>query len=235
MNDRNYVFYPVPDKEAVVVNSENDFELALVLKKKQQNRSIVIQTIDRIIEEKEAVFAASVGKKSICFVGHSQLDQWKIDIIAGYKVRNCAVSGISSFEYEEKILNLDKLKCTDDIFLVMHGTNDIVWDYTIDEIVESIRKTINYIKGRNVASPVFFLSCLHVNGRLDRSNTRIDELNNTLKNALGSCVIWIDTSFMDDKFGNLDEAYTKDGLHISDKGYEVLKTEIENTIKGMGF
>lgn len=234
IDDRNYAFYHVPDKEAVVINHANDFELALILKKKQENRRFVVRMIDNIIEEKSSVLANKAEGKSICMVGHSQLDQWADTEIEGYKVRNCGISGISSFEYDEKILSKNKLNCGADVFLVMHGTNDIVWDYTIDEIILSIKKTIDYIKERNSSVPIIFLSCLHVNGRIDRNNLKIDAMNAALKKILEDSVIWIDTTFMDDKYGNLDEAYTKDGLHITDTGYKVLKNEIEKTMRGIG-
>lgn len=42
-NEGNYAFYCVPDKEAVVINHANDFELALILKKKQENRRLAVQ------------------------------------------------------------------------------------------------------------------------------------------------------------------------------------------------
>ena len=73
-----------------------------------------------------------------------------------------------------------------------------------------------------------------MNGRIDRNNLKIDAMNAALKKILEDSVIWIDTTFMDDKYGNLDEAYTKDGLHITDTGYKVLKNEIEKTMRGIG-
>ena len=234
MDDRKYAFYPVPDNEAVVINSTNDFELALVLKKKQQNRLFVIETINRTIKEKDSVLKNSLEEPSICFVGHSQLDQWSVQEIAGYRVRNCGISGISSFEYDEKILRQNILNCNANVFLVMHGTNDIVWDYSIQEIVDSIKNTINYIRKNNPKAPILFVSCLHVNGRLDRNNKRIDEMNSSLKSALGETVCWIDTSFMNDKYGKLDESYTKDGLHITDLGYNALLEKIQKTMEDIG-
>jgi hypothetical protein len=234
MDERQYYFYQVPDSEAVSINSVNDFELALVLKKKQENRPLVLQTIDRIIKDKANVFAESFNGRSICFVGHSQLDQWSIEDLCGYKVRNCAVSGISSFEYNEKIIAKELLNCDTDAFVVMHGTNDVVWDYTIEEMVESINRNVDYLICCNPSAPIIFLACIHVNGRLDRSNTRIDELNKTLKAQLKDKVFWLDTSFMDDKYGCLDEKCTKDGLHLSETGYALLKEEIEKTMKRIG-
>ena len=233
MEERNYVFFPVQDKNGAVIRTDNDDELALILKMKRENRPFVLQNIDRIIKDKQKTMCNPIADKSVCLVGHSQLDQWKVDNIAGYKVRNCAVSGISSFEYEEQILNHGLLNCQSDCFIVMHGTNDIVWDYTIEEIGLCIKRNIEYIIQRTNA-PIIFLSCIHVNGRIDRSNKRIDELNNNLYKKLCHEVEWIDTSFMDDECGKLNSIYTNDGLHISEMGYEALKMEIINAMKRIG-
>lgn len=223
-------YYNVPDVEAVVINSVNEFELALILKKKQQNRNIVISMIKKRIEEKKLILSTSIAGKSICLIGHSQLDKWDIKNIVDYKVRNCAISGISSFEYNDFILAPKMLNCQADLFLIMHGTNDIVWDYTVDEMVSSIKKTIEYVRNNNACAPILFLSNIHTNGRLDRSNQIIDKLNTNLKEALKNQVIWVDMSFMDDEYGDLDALYTTDGLHINDVGYDALKKEVEKNI-----
>ena len=65
------------------------------------------------------------------------------------------------------------------------------------------------------------------NGRIDRSNTRIDVLNAALQKRLADSVVWIDTSFMDDENGNLRQQYTTDGLHLTNTGYQILQAEIE--------
>lgn len=231
MEDRGYYFYQILDREAPLSSNADNFELALVLKRKQENRPNVLQMIDKIIQEKDAVFKYVSECKSICFVGHSQIDQWNLNDIGGYHVRNCGISGITSFEYYEKILSKDLLNCYSDLFFIMHGTNDIVWDYSIEEIVDSIEKNIEYIRKKNEIAPIIFASCLHVNGRLDRNNTRIDKLNLALQNRLKNRVIWFDTSFFDDKYGNLSEEYTKDGLHINEAGYDMFLYKLESVIK----
>lgn len=76
--------------------------------------------IDRIIPEKKSIFSGTNMWHQICFIGHSQLDQWNITEIRGYHVRNCGVSGIFSLEYNGKILQTGMINCEDDIFLVMH-------------------------------------------------------------------------------------------------------------------
>lgn len=226
--ERDFAFYPIQNSGKV--DSVLNHELSLIYKKKIENRPFVIRTIENIITKKDDIFRIPKQGKSICLIGHSQLDQWDVKEIYGYKVRNCAVSGITSFEYNAKILKSNKLNCESDMFLVMHGTNDIVWNYTIAEITESINQTITYIRKRNNHAAIIFLSCMHVNGRLDRSNERIDMLNSELHARLKD-VIWIDTDFMNDEFGNLNSKFTTDGLHISNEGYFILKTEIENIIK----
>ena len=234
MSDRQYAFCHILDNGENRIDSTKALELSLVLKKKQKNRPFVIETTNRIISEKQFLLKNGLKEPSICFVGHSQLDQWPVQEISGYKVRNCGISGISSFEYYEKILSKNMLNCNADIFLVMHGTNDIVWDYSTEEIVRSIRRTIEYIRENNSKSPIFFVSCLHVNGRLDRNNDRIDELNRSLKYALSNSVFWIDTSFMNDEFGNLDIKFTQDGLHINDLGYITLLKKIQEIMGDIG-
>lgn len=190
--------------------------------------------IDQIISEKLLLFSVPFVEKNICLIGSSQLEQWKVNGIAGYKVCNCAVSGITSFEYNEKIIDKNLLACETNAFLVIHRTNGAFLDYTINEMVESIKKNIDYLKKINPTAPIIFLSCLHVNGRIDRNNSRIDVLNKALKKAFDNSAVWIETSFMDDRYGYLDEAYTTAVLYITEAVYAQLKEEIEKTIKRIG-
>ncbi len=204
-----------------------------ILKMKLDNRPFVLKKIDEISENKKGVFSSSPKDSSICFVGHSQLDQWDIEELNGYKIRNCAISGITSFEYNELILQKQMLNCGSDCFIVMHGTNDIVWDYSVEEIAMSIKETIDYIRNKTNA-PIIFIACTHVNGRIDRSNARIDELNSRLKAVLLPQVTWLDTGFFDNSDGVFDRQYTEDGLHLTGLGYELLKTKIIEKMKEIG-
>ena len=214
--------------ESVVINSKNDFELALILKKKELNAPVLRKQILARIQEKKATFAAE-NKKGICLIGHSQIDFWNIETIKDYKVRNCGIAGISSKEYFDDILSKNLLSCSEDLYLVMHGTNDIVYELDMSEIICSIQKTIDYIKERKPNAKIYFLECLTVNGRLDRSNKTVLKLNTELKQSLKD-VTMITTSSLNDEYGLLKKEYTKDGLHLSDKGYEVLKKIVEEAM-----
>lgn len=214
--------------ESVVINSKNDFELALILKKKELNAPILRKQILARIEEKKPVFA-SENKNGICLIGHSQIDFWGTENIKNHKVRNCGIAGISSKEYYDDILSKNLLGCSEDLYLVMHGTNDIVYELDMSEIVCSIQKTIDYIKERKKNAKIYFLECLTVNGRLDRSNKTVLKLNTELKQSLKD-VTMITTSSMNDEYGLLKKEYTKDGLHLSEKGYEILQKIVEEAI-----
>lgn len=226
-------YFKLSPKEAVVINTRNDFELAVVLKKKELNAKILADEILSRIDEKRKVLSCPGGEKGICLIGHSQIDNWDVEELAGRKVRNCGIKGISGFEYKKYILDGQLLECGEDTYVMMHGTNDILYDFTPADIVDNLNQMAAYIKSRKKGAAIFFVSCLHVNGRLDRDNGRIDCLNHALRSGL-SDVYWIDCSEMDDGFGNLKQQYTSDGLHLSPAGYDVLKGIIENELNKKG-
>lgn len=226
---KNYLLSP---GESLVVRTQDDFELALVLKKKEKSRSLLPGIIKDRIEEKREILRCGM-RDSVCLVGHSQLDDWDIREICGMPVRNCGIRGISSFQYRELILDTGILDGTSDAFVVMQGTNDIVYDYSLDEIVQSIKKMLFYIRERNPDAIICVVACLHVNGRADRSNRKIDRLNAALCDAVRETdAFWVDMGEMDDSFGNLRREYTCDGLHLSYEGYTVFGRVLENGIRG---
>ena len=217
--------------ESLVLNTKNDFELALALLLKENKSAVRKQGILNRIEKKLEPAETAAGENTIGLIGHSQLDNWQERNIGGYKVLNYGISGISSFEYYNYILKDERLKLTSDIYLVMHGINDVAGKRTAEEIYESIVRTFDYVRSRRPSARIFFICCAHVNGRLDRSNLRIDELNDYMLEHLPPDIVPIRLDEMDDEFGNLDISYTTDGLHFSEKGYEKLKEIVEEKIK----
>lgn len=221
-------FYELDDKEALAADSVNNFELALVLRKKEINAQLLKQNILNDIDNKKSIMQSE--SDGICMIGHSQIDRWKIDSISGMKVRNCGISGISSFEYNDYILEPELINCNENKYIVMHGTNDIIYNYSIDDMCHSIRKTIEYIRARKPQAAIYFINCLHTNGRMDRSNKAIDELNKALKEFMPD-VRWIGTPEMDNGYGELNPDYTEDGLHLNENGYTLLQHIVERELE----
>ena len=231
-NQSEYIKFYLSDTEALVLNTRNDFELALVLLQKENKRQAAKNAVLSRIEEKSELFEGDSGEDTVGLIGHSQLDNWEETDIGGYRVLNYGIRGISSFGYYEHILKVGRLKLTSGLYLVMHGTNDIVSDYTYEEIFESIMRTFEYIRKQKPAARIFFICCAHVNGRLDRSNIRIDEFNGYMLKHLPPDIVPVSLDEMNDEFGNLESGYTTDGLHFSEKGYEKLKEIVLENIKG---
>lgn len=224
-------YFDLSQEESLVINTVNDFELALVLMKKKLGRTLLTESILNRIEEKRNIITGCVSEDTVCLVGHSQLDNWDCTEIAGEKVRNCGIRGISSVEYNQYILDKKLLNCNSNTYIVMHGTNDIVHPYSDESIINSISRTFDYIIQRNPEARIYFLTISNTNGRLDRSNKRIDKLNKQIITAFSRQVHIIDTKPLSDDFGDLRSEYTLDGLHFSDEGYKRLMTIVEDAIK----
>lgn len=224
-------YYTLKPEEDLVINSINDFELALVLKKKKDSKKLLTKCILERIQEKESTFLQCDNNDTICLVGHSQLDNWMCSNIAGHKIRNCGIGGISSLEYEEYILKKNLLNCNSDRFIVMHGTNDIIYPYSDEFIIESISHTFDFIERNNPKAKIYFIAIANTNGRLDRSNRRINILNDKMALAFSKRVSFIDVKELSDEFGDLRREYTIDGLHFSPEGYEMLLKIVERNLE----
>ncbi|MGP1411745.1 MAG: GDSL-type esterase/lipase family protein [Peptoanaerobacter stomatis] len=217
--------FVLPEEEGIVINSKNDFELALILLRKKNKDSTIVDMLIQEIKEKQKLF--STGTSEDCLlIGHSQFAQWNTQSLKGMPVRNCAISGISSFQYNNFILKPKLLNCCAKKIIVMHGTNDIVYNCTFDEILQSINNTLDYIKMHS-NNPIYFVLCLPVNGRLDRSNDTINKLNFMLKKNLPDDIIRIDVSDMQDQYGDLNQDFTSDGLHLNEYGYKKFQSILE--------
>ncbi len=222
--------YLLGSSESLVVEDNNDFELALILKKKEQSAAVLQDSIQGRIQEKQQILKGGM-ENSVCLIGHSQFDDWDVKELYGMTVRNCGIRGISSFQYRKLILEAGMLHCGSNAFVIMQGTNDIVSDYTVGQIAGSIRDIVFFVRGHNPDAPIFIVPCLHVNGRGDRSNQKIDECNAALYKLIrGENMFWVDMEALDDDFGNLKREYTRDGLHLSREGYALFGKLLEGSM-----
>lgn len=217
-------------EETVLVENSNTFELSLVLCNKRNKPKWLREMILDRISEKEDVLLNSNDSQEICLVGHSQFDQWNVDSLCGLKVRNCGISGITTREYIDDIVDTGKLSFGSEPILVLLGINDIATDKTVSEIAEDVLELLEKIR-RKTLNPIFCLETIHINGRLDRNNSKVDELNEIVKKNMPSTVKWVTTSDMDDPYDNLNCRYTTDGLHLNELGYEMLQRIIEREVR----
>lgn len=222
----------IMDKESSIdIDDKIDFELAIILMNKIKKHEILIKNINEKIKMKSQLFK-SQNRDDIVIIGHSIIDDWNVEKINNKNVVNLGIDGISSFEYNDLILSKNLLKCNSNTYVIMFGTNDIIYNKTSEEICNSILKTINYIKKLNSNAKIYFIMCLNVNGRMDRSNITINNLNDFIKQKLNNTDIkLIYTEDLNDKYGNLDIKYTYDGLHLNENGYAELKKIVEKALQ----
>ena len=216
-------------EESIIVKDVNSFELSLALIRKREKHIWLRKKILERIQTKMSLFSHVVEKNEVCLIGHSQFDQWNISSLMGCPVYNFGISGITAKEYLEDIFEKQLIKNIRGRIFILIGVNDIILPLTIEEMANSITNLIDKISLKfNV--PIYYIETLHVNGRLDRSNKRIDMLNSLVKNNISRNIIWISTKKFDDPFGNLSYRYTTDGLHLNETGYLVLKELLEEKI-----
>ena len=120
------------------------------------------------------------------------------------------------------------------VFLLI-GTNDLIHDKSVDDIVSNIEEIISEIKNNRPQAEIYVESVYPVNDNLDedmvdvRENDDIMKINDKIKKYCDDnnyTYINMYDKLLDDD-GNFNEEYSDDGLHPNDRGYEVITKEIK--------
>ncbi|MDY4279994.1 MAG: GDSL-type esterase/lipase family protein [[Pasteurella] mairii] len=222
------IAYFMDKSVSIDIDDRQDFEYFYFLMQQKNKELILLNAIKQRIEYKKPYFKQV---KEITFIGHSILDQWSINSIHQSAVNNLAISGISTREYIDFILDNGLISSLDEKVVLMMGTNDIVkanWSnqsvlFDIQELISKIYKIKHNIK-------IYFLEITPVALRADRNNEDILQLNKFLKENLTN-IKWVDLySAFSDKYGKLDLALSNDGLHLNMQGYKLLQSILEKEI-----
>lgn len=123
------------------------------------------------------------------------------------------------------------------VFLLI-GTNDILYKDK-EEIIDNIKKIIDNIKKERPNCKIYLESIYPINdtddGKIDhdtvgtRKNDDIKKINKELElYASKNNITYINMyDQLIDEDGNLNLEYTREGLHLSDKGYEVVTDNLK--------
>ena len=169
------------------------------------------------------------------FLGDSITDYYDLDkYYKGLPVVNSGISGNTTNDIlndmKARVYNYNPSK----VFLLI-GTNDLVHDISVDDIVSNIEKIISDIKDNRLQAEIYVESVYPVNDNLDeemvdvRNNNDIKDINKKIKKYCDDndyIYINIYDKLLDDD-GNFSEEYTDDGLHPNDNGYEVITEEVK--------
>ena len=221
--------YFMNKEDSVDIDDSFDFEIAITILNKKNKEENLIKAIKNRIQQKDELFDEI---KDITLIGNSLFDNWKIEKLNNNSVANLGIAGISTKQYQEYILNENKIKHIANKTVIMTGTNDIVdKSLNFEDILNNINKLIESLLKINKNTKIYFIEIPSIAFRMDRNKEEIFKLNEYLKNNLDESIKYIEVNkYMTDDFKNLKLEYTYDGLHFNEEGYKILEKILEKEI-----
>ena len=209
--------YFMNKEDSIDIDDSLDFEIAITILNKKNKEQNLIKAIKNRIQQKNELFYET---KDITLIGNSLFDNWKIEKLNNNSVANLGIAGISTKQYQEYILDENKIKYIANKTVIMTGTNDIVdKSLSFEDILNSINKLIENLLKINKDTKIYFIEIPSIAFRMDRNKEEIFKLNEYLKNNLDESIKYIEVNrYMTDDFKNLKLEYTYDGLHFNEEG-----------------
>ena len=220
--------YMMEKSVSIDIDDAQDFEYFYFLMQQKNKEISLLNAIKQRIQFKKNQFNQT---KNSTLIGHSILDQWNVSKINNLEVNNLGISGISTQEYIQYIINEKLLTTVSPIVLIMSGTNDIIKSAWSNEMIaNNIQKLVDYILNINSDVKIYFLEITPTAFRQDRNNIHIRELNDYLKSHSEN-VTWVNLYYQFlNQYGKLDLKYSYDGLHLNEQGYQLLTEILEKEL-----
>ena len=220
------IAYKMDEDDSIDIDGRNDFELAINLLIRKNKKKEMENLVKTRIQEKK-IFENNINNP-ITLIGHSFFDKWNIKTINNKHVNNWGISGCTAQLYKKFILEKCSFELLDKTVIVMFGTNEIIFESNVSKIIEEINLCIKKIYSLG-AKKVLFINITNVNGRIERENYFINYCKSEFSKHIKVDKI-ISTDKLNDEFGWLNKDYTYDGLHLNNKGYDILLDIIEGEI-----
>ena len=180
----------------------------------------------------------SVLEPDVIFIGDSIVEYYPLQELFG-TAKTIVNRGIRGYQTKLLLENLDAHLYGDavDQIVLLIGTNDIGKDIPINEALDNLERVIQSIARDYPLSQIKLLSILPVNEGEKykqtvyiRTNEKIREWNQAYE-ALASAYMQVDFvpiyDSLTDSEGQLQSAYTTDGLHLSVAGYQALSEALK--------
>ena len=180
----------------------------------------------------------SLLEPDMIFIGDSIVEYYPLQELLG-TAKTIVNRGIRGYQTGLLLDNLDAHLYGDavDQIVLLIGTNDIGKDIPMNDALDNLERVIQSIAREYPLSQIKLLSILPVNEGEEykqtvyiRTNEKIREWNQAYE-ALASAYMQVDfvpiyDSLTDSK-GQLQSAYTTDGLHLSVAGYQALSDALK--------
>lgn len=179
-----------------------------------------------------------VQDENIVFLGDSLT--YRCDLGKYYKGYNVVNSGIDGNTTEDILNDMYNrvYKYNPSKVILLIGTNDINVKIEEDDTISNIKDIVKNIKKHRPNTKIYIESLYPINNTDDdkiehntvgvRTNETIKRYNERIKEYCNkNNVIYINMyNELRDEDGNLKIEYTKEGLHISDEGYQIITKKI---------
>ncbi len=199
-----------------------------------------IDDLNSTIDKNEEEYSTMIDKlkseyTNYLFLGDSITDYYNLDTYyGGLPVVNSGIEGNTTedilSDMKNRVYNYNPSK----VFLLI-GTNDLIHNMEVKEIVSNIEKIISEISNNEPQAEIYVESIYPVNDNLNedivnvRNNEDIMEINEKIKAycEANDCTYINIYDILLDEDGNFNEEYTDDGLHPNSRGYEVITAELK--------
>ena len=180
----------------------------------------------------------SLLEPDMIFIGDSIVEYYPLQELLG-TVKTIVNRGIRGYQTGLLLDNLDAHLYGDavDQIVLLIGTNDIGKDIPMNEALDNLEGVIQSLNRDYPLSQIKLVSILPVNEGEEykqtvyiRTNEKIREWNQAYE-ALASAYMQVDFlpiyDSLTDSEGQLQSAYTTDGLHLSVAGYQALSDALK--------
>lgn len=212
-----------------------------IRKEKEKQKIMELEKKKRIEEkiqkEKEE------KSENVVFLGDSITEGYDLEKFYEVPSINSGVSGYCTDDIIKNLKDFVYIYNPTKVILLI-GTNDIRFkDYGNKGIVNNIKIIIDEIRENRPYAKIYVESIFPINNKddekinhgmvADRKNSNIMEINEMIKDLCKEeKVDYIDLfKELQDEEGNLKLDYTRDGLHMSEEGYELITKKIKETVK----
>ena len=183
----------------------------------------------------------SLLEPDMIFIGDSIVEYYPLQELLG-TVKTIVNRGIRGYQTRLLLENLDAHLYGDavDQIVLLIGTNDIGKDIPMNEALDNLEGVIQSLNRDYPLSQIKLVSILPVNEGEEykqtvyiRTNEKIREWNQAYE-ALASAYMQVDFlpiyDSLTDSEGQLQSAYTTDGLHLSVAGYQALSEALKGVL-----
>ena len=235
-NDKYFIIFVI----VLIVLIISLFSLAYYKSKDNEKKMEIKRVQEEKIKKLEKRERAKY--KDIVFLGDSLIDFYDLDKYYDIEIVN---SGVAGWTTDDILDNLDEkvFKYYPKKLLLLIGTNDLNAGKDTDYIVNNIKKIIKSVKEKRPYTKIYIESLYPVNntksGKINldvvgvRNNDDIQKINTSLnKYCKKNNYVYINMydELIDDD-NNLKLEYTNEGLHMSDKGYDVITRKLKKYVE----